>query len=72
MRRSMRPCVTQLVANPVISARIRWLYSVNCHALRACHLVLNPKTNAVGSLVFFVSILLAILFEVVAFRKRPQ
>lgn len=32
---------------------------------------LNPKTNAVGSLVFGVSILLAIIFEVVAFRRRP-
>jgi spermidine/putrescine transport system permease protein len=31
---------------------------------------LNPKTNAAGSLVFGVSILLAILFELVAFRKR--
>ncbi len=33
---------------------------------------LNPKTNAVGSLVFGVSVILAILFELVAFRKRPQ
>ena len=33
---------------------------------------LNPKTNAVGSLVFGVSIVLAIVFELVAFRKRPQ
>lgn len=33
---------------------------------------LNPKTNAVGSLVFGVSILLAIVFELVALRKRPQ
>lgn len=33
---------------------------------------LNPKTNAVGSLVFGVSILFAILFELVALRKRPQ
>jgi spermidine/putrescine transport system permease protein len=33
---------------------------------------LNPKTNAVGSLVFGISILLAILFELIAFRKRPQ
>jgi spermidine/putrescine transport system permease protein len=32
---------------------------------------LNPKTNAVGALVFGVSILLAIVFELVAFRKRP-
>lgn len=31
---------------------------------------LNPKTNAVGALVFGVSILLAIIFELVAFRKR--
>ena len=33
---------------------------------------LNPKTNAVGALVFGVSIILAIVFELVAFRKRPQ
>ena len=33
---------------------------------------LNPKTNAVGSLVFGVSILLAVIFELVVFRKRPQ
>jgi spermidine/putrescine transport system permease protein len=33
---------------------------------------LNPKTNAVGSLVFGVSVVLAIFFELVAFRKRPQ
>ena len=32
---------------------------------------LNPKTNAVGALVFGVSVVLAIVFEVVAFRKRP-
>lgn len=31
---------------------------------------LNPKTNAVGALVFGVSIILAIIFELVAFRKR--
>ena len=31
---------------------------------------LNPKTNAVGALVFGVSIVLAIVFELVAFRKR--
>jgi spermidine/putrescine transport system permease protein len=31
---------------------------------------LNPKTNAAGALVFGVSILLAILFELVALRKR--
>jgi spermidine/putrescine transport system permease protein len=33
---------------------------------------LNPKTNAVGSLVFGVSVALAILFEIFAFRKVPQ
>ncbi len=33
---------------------------------------LNPKTNAVGSLVFGVSIVLAIVFELVALRRRPQ
>ena len=33
---------------------------------------LNPKTNAVGSLVFGISIVFAIIFELVAFRKRPQ
>jgi spermidine/putrescine transport system permease protein len=33
---------------------------------------LNPKTNAVGSLVFGISIILAIIFELMAFRKRPQ
>lgn len=33
---------------------------------------LNPKTNAVGSLVFGVSILLAVLFELVSLRKHPQ
>jgi spermidine/putrescine transport system permease protein len=32
---------------------------------------LNPKTNAVGTLVFGISILLAILFELVALRRRP-
>ena len=32
---------------------------------------LNPKTNAVGSLVFGVSVILAIVFELVTFRKRP-
>ena len=31
---------------------------------------LNPKTNAVGALMFGVSIVLAIIFELVAFRKR--
>jgi spermidine/putrescine transport system permease protein len=31
---------------------------------------LNPKTNAVGALVFGVSIVLAVFFELVAFRKR--
>ena len=33
---------------------------------------LNPKTNAVGSLVFGVSVVLAVIFELVAFRKRPE
>ncbi len=33
---------------------------------------LNPKTNAVGSLVFGVSVVLAFIFELVAFRRRPQ
>jgi spermidine/putrescine transport system permease protein len=33
---------------------------------------LNPKTNAVGSLVFAVSIIFAIIFEMVTFRKRSQ
>ena len=33
---------------------------------------LNPKTNAVGSLVFGVSIVLAVVFEFVALRRRPQ
>jgi spermidine/putrescine transport system permease protein len=33
---------------------------------------LNPKTNAIGSLVFGISIILAIVFEMVAFRRRPQ
>ncbi len=32
---------------------------------------LNPKTNAVGALVFGVSIMLAILFELIALRRRP-
>ncbi len=32
---------------------------------------LNPKTNAVGSLVFGVSIVLVILFELLLFRKKP-
>jgi spermidine/putrescine transport system permease protein len=32
---------------------------------------LNPKTNAVGSLVFAVSIVFALLLEVVLFRKKP-
>ena len=35
------------------------------------HAGLNPKTNAVGSLVFGVSIALAIVFELIAFRRRP-
>ena len=33
---------------------------------------LNPKTNAVGALVFGVSIVLAIVFELVALRKRSE
>jgi spermidine/putrescine transport system permease protein len=33
---------------------------------------LNPKTNAVGSLVFGVSVILAILFELFAFRNKPN
>ena len=33
---------------------------------------LNPKTNAVGSLVFGVSVAMAILFEVLAFRKTAR
>jgi spermidine/putrescine transport system permease protein len=33
---------------------------------------LNPKTNAVGALVFGVSIVLAIVFELVPLRRRPQ
>ncbi len=33
---------------------------------------LNPKTNAVGSLVFAVSIVFAVIFEMVTFRRRPQ
>lgn len=33
---------------------------------------LNPKTNAVGSLVFGVSFVMAALFELVVFRKKPQ
>ncbi len=32
---------------------------------------LNPKTNAVGSLVFGVSALLAIAFELILLRRRP-
>jgi spermidine/putrescine transport system permease protein len=32
---------------------------------------LNPKTNAVGSLVFGVSIALVFLLELIVFRKRP-
>ncbi len=32
---------------------------------------LSPKTNAVGSLVFGVSVILAVLFEIFAFRKKP-
>ncbi|HET9535069.1 MAG TPA: ABC transporter permease, partial [Mesorhizobium sp.] len=33
---------------------------------------LNPKTNAVGSLVFAVSIVLVLLFELVLFRGRRE
>jgi spermidine/putrescine transport system permease protein len=32
---------------------------------------LSPKTNAVGALVFGVSVIFVILFELFAFRKRP-
>jgi spermidine/putrescine transport system permease protein len=32
---------------------------------------LNPKTNAVGSLVFGVSVILAITFEIILLRKKP-
>ena len=33
---------------------------------------LNPKTNAVGSLVFAVSIAFAILLEIVLLRRRSE
>jgi spermidine/putrescine transport system permease protein len=33
---------------------------------------LNPKTNAVGSLVFGVSVVLAIVFEVISARRRAR
>ena len=33
---------------------------------------LNPKTNAVGSIVFGVSVAMAVLFETFAFKKSPQ
>ena len=33
---------------------------------------LNPKTNAVGSLVFVVSIVLVLLFELLLFRGRRE
>ncbi len=33
---------------------------------------LNPKTNAVGSLVFLVSVAMLILLELTIFRKRPR
>jgi spermidine/putrescine transport system permease protein len=33
---------------------------------------LSPRTNAIGSLVFGVSIVFAVLFEILAFRKRPS
>jgi spermidine/putrescine transport system permease protein len=32
---------------------------------------LNPKTNAVGSLVFAVSVVMVILLEIILFRRRP-
>ena len=32
---------------------------------------LNPKTNAVGSLVFAVSVVAAIIFELILLRRRP-
>ncbi len=32
---------------------------------------LNPKTNAVGSLVFGISVFLAIIFEIILLRRRP-
>ena len=32
---------------------------------------LNPKTNAVGSLVFAVSVVLAIILELILLRRRP-
>jgi spermidine/putrescine transport system permease protein len=32
---------------------------------------LNPKTNAVGSLVFGVSVILAIILELILLRRRP-
>ncbi|TIS53285.1 MAG: ABC transporter permease subunit, partial [Mesorhizobium sp.] len=32
---------------------------------------LNPKTNAVGSLVFAVSIVLVVLFELTLLRRKP-
>ncbi len=32
---------------------------------------LNPKTNAVGSLVFLVSVALVLVFELIFFRKKP-
>lgn len=33
---------------------------------------LNPKTNAIGSLVFLISIVLVVIVELVAFRWRPS
>ncbi len=36
------------------------------------HAGLNPKTNAVGSLVFGISIFFAIVFEIFALRKKPS
>jgi spermidine/putrescine transport system permease protein len=32
---------------------------------------LNPKTNAVGSLVFAVSVVAAIILELILLRRRP-
>jgi spermidine/putrescine transport system permease protein len=33
---------------------------------------LNPKTNAIGTIVFGISVLLAICFELVVSRRKPQ
>ncbi|RWL03656.1 MAG: ABC transporter permease, partial [Mesorhizobium sp.] len=32
---------------------------------------LNPKTNAIGSLVFAVSIVLVVFFELMLLRRKP-